>query len=134
MTQFSKNKRLRIYRKYNEHCAYCGVDLLYSQMEIDHIIPISNFNNTLFDNQNIPVFLKHLNECDVNHDDNLNPSCRKCNRFKSSFHLGLFRIELQKQVERAEKTSSNFRFSLMYGLIKKTNKQITFYFENQIKQ
>ena len=32
--------RQKIYDKYNGHCAYCGKELTFEQMQVDHIEPI----------------------------------------------------------------------------------------------
>lgn len=32
-----KKDRLKIYEKYNGHCAYCGCELNYKDMQVDHI-------------------------------------------------------------------------------------------------
>lgn len=59
----SKEKRLKIYNKYNGRCAYCGCKLEYKDMQVDHIIPqrIAGSTNDL---------------------DNLMPTCRTCNHYK----------------------------------------------------
>lgn len=126
---FSREKRKQIYAKYDGHCAYCGDPIEYSKMQVDHIIPKSNFENTMRKGVNIPSFLKHLGIEDVNHDDNLNPSCAKCNKFKDSFHLELFRKELYKQLERANKYSANYRFAKKFNQVQETPQKIIFYFE-----
>ena len=33
---------MKIYRKYQGHCAYCGKQMVYSEMQIDHIVPKLN--------------------------------------------------------------------------------------------
>jgi 5-methylcytosine-specific restriction endonuclease McrA len=36
----SKKMRLEVYNKYNGHCAYCGKELEYKDMQVDHLIPV----------------------------------------------------------------------------------------------
>jgi len=124
-------KQLReiVFNKCNEHCAYCGEELEYKNMQVDHIIPQRNFLIDITSESRTPGFLKHLTAKDLNHIDNLNPSCRICNKRKDTFHLELFRKEIASQVERAIKSSSNYRIAKRYGLIKETPKPIVFYFE-----
>lgn len=43
-----KDIRKQIYDKYQGHCAYCGCELEYKDMQIDHITPI--FHNIKGDN------------------------------------------------------------------------------------
>jgi hypothetical protein len=124
-----KIDRSRIYEKCNGHCAYCGEEILIKDMQVDHIIPKRNFSLQVKNKFNVPDFLKHLAEFDVNHIDNLLPACRSCNNYKSTFHLELFRSELGKLAERLNKTSSIYRISKRFGNIIENNKPIIFYFE-----
>ena len=132
-----KEIRKRVYKKYKGCCAYCGNKIEYKSMQVDHIIPQSNFATDTFNERikdlRVPNFLKHLDKNDVNHIDNLNPSCRKCNNFKSSFTLELFRSELSCQLERTRKTSSNYRRALQFGQVVETPKPIKFFFEQMFK-
>lgn len=129
--------REKIYWKFKGCCSYCGEKILYKSMQVDHMIPQSNYNYDISDDRikdlRIPNFLKHLTEGDVNHIDNLYPSCRKCNNFKSSFTLEIFREQLEEQLQRAIKTSSNFRRALQYNQVKLTPQPIVFHFETMIK-
>lgn len=122
------DKRLDIYGKFKGHCAYCGLKIKFKDMQVDHIIPKSFFHIHLRNHWQ-PEFLKHLGDDDVNHIDNLFPSCRKCNGFKKTFPLHLFRSELEMQVKRTIKTSTNYRFAKLYNQVVETPKPIVFYFE-----
>ena len=124
---FKKDIREAVFNKYNGHCAYCGDKL--KRMQIDHIIPQSNFLMHVENNYDVPKFLNHLTENDVNHIDNLNPSCQICNKAKDTFSLRFFKTELQEQLNRAKKYSRNYRFALKYGQVIETPKPIVFYFE-----
>ena len=35
-----KKVRVKVYRKYDGHCAYCGCGLEYKMMQVDHVRPI----------------------------------------------------------------------------------------------
>lgn len=133
----NKYIREKVYLKFKGCCSYCGNKILYRTMQVDHIIPQINFkydtSNDRIKDIRIPNFLKHLTEEDVNHIDNLYPACRKCNNFKSSFTLETFRSELQKQLERARKTSSNYKRALQFGQVIETPKPIVFHFEKVLK-
>lgn len=124
-----KNKELRekVFNKYDGKCAYCGDKLI--KMQVDHIIPQRNFLESILKKYDIPVFLKHLKEGDVNHIDNLNPSCAVCNKFKDTFSLRVFRRELQDQFNRAKKYSRNLRFALKFNQVVETPSEIVFHFE-----
>lgn len=36
----SKSKREAVYRKYDGHCAYCGREIAYKDMQVDHFLPL----------------------------------------------------------------------------------------------
>ena len=123
-----KKDRLKIHAKCNYNCGYCGNPITVKEMQVDHIIAQSNFSSYL-NTRFAPTFLSHLTEFDVNHFDNLMPSCRYCNNHKASHHLELYRSEIFEQVKRLNKYSSNYRIAKRYGLIEETVKPIIFYFE-----
>jgi len=130
-----KIDRIKVYEKYHAHCAYCGEFIKMKDMQVDHIIPQNEFIIYIKNNFRVPVFLQHLTVNDLNHIDNLNPSCRVCNKWKSTFDLELFRSELQAQVERLNLRSANYRMAKKYQLIQENIIPIKFHFEtiNTIK-
>lgn len=36
--QLTKSERTAIYNKYSGHCAYCGKEIEYKDMQVDHLI------------------------------------------------------------------------------------------------
>lgn len=64
---FSKKIRQQVYDKCNGHCAYCGREIAYSDMQVDHIHPQYKGGKDDF--------------------ENLLPSCRMCNFRKGSNSL-----------------------------------------------
>jgi len=127
-----KPDRQAIYDKLNGHCAYCGETIELKDMQVDHVIPKSNFDRYKKNNNyRVPEFLHHLSIDECNHMDNLFPSCRKCNNFKASFDLELFRYELSQQIVRLNKTSANYRTAKRFGQIQETIHPIVFYFEQR---
>ena len=121
--------RNKIIKKFGGNCAYCG-EKLTDTWNIDHIIPKSNFEETI-KNKNQPVFLKHLKSGDVDHDDNLFPSCASCNRYKDSYSLRQFRKELGKLVWRLNERTTIYRIAKRFELIEEKNIKILFYFEKK---
>lgn len=126
-----KKLRLKVYNKYDGHCAYCGERIEYNAMQVDHIIPQYNFVQQVTNKIWIPDFLLHLTVDDIDHIDNLNPACRVCNKWKNTHHLDLFRSELYEQLDRLNKRSSNYRIAKKYGQIKETPHKVEFYFEKE---
>ena len=126
---FSKSQRILIHDKFNGCCAYCGEPIKLNDMQVDHVVPQRDFYYLITKKHNIPKFLDHLEPQDCNHLDNLFPACRVCNKWKNTFHVELFRSEIEEQIKRLNKTSSNFRMAKKYGLVQETIKPITFHFE-----
>lgn len=122
-------RRQLVYDKFKGHCAYCGDEIKYKDMQVDHIIPKQFFIYHIDGKVKVPKFLKHLKHWNVNHSDNLNPSCRKCNLLKDTFSLEKFRFVLSQQLKRANEYSTNYRFAKKYGQVIETPKPIVFYFE-----
>jgi 5-methylcytosine-specific restriction endonuclease McrA len=126
---FNKTIREQIHQKYDGHCAYCGEEIKIKEMQVDHIIPQYNFISQVQKRWRIPPFLTHLKETDLHHIDNLMPTCRVCNKWKSAFDLEQFRREDYEQVKRLNDYSSNFRMAKKYGLVIENVTPIVFYFE-----
>ena len=106
----SKKIRQAVYDKYGGHCAYCGREIAYKDMQVDHIHPQYRGGKD-----------------DM---DNLNPACRMCNFRKGTFELEDFRNQITQQAETLCKTFQG-RMSLAYGLIERVDKPIVFYFEKK---
>ncbi|WP_075823973.1 HNH endonuclease [Clostridium perfringens] len=104
-----KKVREEVYKMYNGHCAYCGCELEYKDMQVDHVESLYWYNG-------------------ANDISNYKPTCRMCNFYKSTFTLEEFRKELLKIRERLEKVFV-YRLSRKYGLIEEIDKKIKFYFE-----
>jgi len=99
-------------------------------MQVDHCISQRNFEWHIRNQHKIPPHLSHLTLSHLNHFDNLMPSCRGCNKFKSAYDLESFRSELEAQVERLRKYKPTFKLAERFGLIECKPKRITFYFES----
>ena len=110
----AKANRTDIYNKFDGHCAYCGQGIEFKNMQVDHYWPQSRAHQKPDE--------------DNNRFENLMPSCRKCNNFKSSMRPEEFRNELQKQVERLRK-KAQFDRALRFNQVEINEKPIAFYFE-----
>lgn len=109
-----KIDRQSVYDKYNGRCAYCGLELPYEKMQVDHYWP---------------QLLKHLKPDENNNDiNNMNPSCRKCNIHKGGLRPEVWRSQLSRQVSML-KDNTQFSRALRFGQIKITESPIVFYFE-----
>ena len=109
--------RKEVYQKYNGHCAYCGTEIDFKAMEVDHLFPKSRVKYELRDEQpNVEI------------PENYMPSCRKCNRHKGSFKIEEWRKELSLQVSRLRK-SAQFDRARRFRQIQITESPIMFYYE-----
>jgi 5-methylcytosine-specific restriction endonuclease McrA len=120
--QNMKINRNEIWLKYGKKCAYCGVELTLKQMQVDHIEP--HWHN-LTETEAQRVKLKK-----GSHDvSNLNPSCSRCNKWKSTYSVEQFRKVIQSSLNRLERDTPNFRLARDYGLLIIQEKPVIFYFE-----
>jgi 5-methylcytosine-specific restriction endonuclease McrA len=121
-----KINRDEVYNKCGGHCAYCGVELTMKQMQVDHIEP---HWHTLSEQDALRSGITK-----GSHDiDNLNPSCSRCNKWKSTYSLETFRNIIQTSINRLERDTPNFRLARDYNLLNVTENKVIFYFENQNK-
>ena len=110
-----KEKREKIYNKFNGRCAYCGTEIKYNDMQVDHYWP---------------QFLAHFQpKLDNNRFENLMPSCRKCNIHKGGMKPEVWRKELERQVSML-RNNAQFDRALRFNRIQITEAlAIIFHFE-----
>lgn len=77
----SKSKRETVYRKYNGHCAYCGREIAYKDMQVDHFQPLRAWG---------------IEDAGTDELDNLMPACRMCNHYKRANSLETFRRYIEE--------------------------------------
>ena len=99
----SDNKKIKVYVKFDNHCAYCGVILTVNNRSIDHKQPISKGG--------------------TNNIKNLYPACTDCNTLKSSLSIEKFRRKIKETLK-----AFPVRIILKYYNINITNK-VLFYYE-----
>lgn len=112
-----KAEREQIYLKYNKHCAYCGKEIEYKDMQVDHLIPINGWN-----------------EKGTDDFENLMPSCRRCNHYKRANSLEGWRQMLESIPRRLERDNYIYKVALDYGLIEPKPHKVYFYFEKEREQ
>jgi len=116
----SRQKRLEVYAKYDGRCAYCGEDLPYKKMQVDHIVSKSR------------VKFKQISEERVNGLSNLNPSCGACNYYKGAKSLEGFR-KMMTTIHKRLKKIFIVRLALKYKILKLNDFDGLFYFEKKGK-
>ncbi len=112
----NKKLRMQVYEKYNGHCAYCGKEIEFKDMQVDHIRPQREWIEGLVEGK------------DINSIENLNPSCRRCNHYKRANPLEIFRYMLKSLHERVRKVYI-CKVAEDYGIIKIEPWDGKFYFE-----
>jgi 5-methylcytosine-specific restriction endonuclease McrA len=115
-----KINRQEVYDKCYGHCGYCGCEITFKEMQVDHIVSQFHFKLKLQE--------KYTNK-EMNDISNLLPTCRVCNKWKSSHSVEQFRKEIGEQLRRLNEYNPNFRFAKKYNLVQETPHPIKFYFE-----
>ena len=117
-----KINRNEVYKKYSGHCAYCGKELKFKEMQVDHIKAKST---------NKPIGKDiYGNFVYAGNDDiiNLNPSCRRCNHYKRAESLEYFRSMIKSIHERIH-DKYIVRVAEDYGIVQYQKWDGLFYFE-----
>lgn len=111
----TKRTRETVYAKYNGHCGYCGNVIEYKNMQVDHIYPkcLQNFS---------------VNAPNLDHIDNLMPSCRRCNHYKRAETVERFRKMMMTLHERLAEQYTT-KVAINYGIVVLKPFDGIFYFE-----
>ena len=109
----SKKKRETVYQKYGGHCAYCGREISYKGMQVDHFLPLRAWG------------IKEPWEDDIS---NLMPACRMCNHYKRANSLEMFRRYIA-EIPRKLRENYIYKVGVVYGNVVEHEKPITIYFE-----
>ena len=112
----TKEQRYQVYNKYNGRCAYCGCEIEYKDMQVDHLIPLCQSDNPDIDEKLWDM-------------ENLMPACRLCNHYKRSYTLEHFREAIEKIPFKLNRDSYIYRVGSKYGVVKSAEKKVIFLFE-----
>lgn len=129
----SKKQRIVLRARFGGRCAYCGEVLKEKGWHADHVEPV--LRKSVQDMQaaargkfKLKATGEVFNES-ANCLENLFPACAPCNLLKTTYSLEMFRKQISLQVERARKSSMNFRTAERFGQISIVEKPIVFWFE-----
>ncbi len=104
--------RKSIWFKYGCCCAYCGKEIEFNEMHVDHLVPLANGG--------------------VDNATNYMPSCDTCNLTKGTLSLEDYRNKIKHSVDDML-SSPTYKQCLNYGLIEpmhsNTIQDVVFYFE-----
>lgn len=115
--KLTKVERQTVYDKCAGHCAYCGKEITIKEMQADHVIPMEFYDA-----------YKAIGK-DIDTIDNMFPTCRSCNNYKSTLTLEKFRIAIERWPTVLDRDSVTYRNAVRYGLVKPEPHNIVFYFE-----
>jgi hypothetical protein len=104
-----KNLRREVFNKYDGRCSYCGLVIFIDKFQVDHLHPRANGGSNLI--------------------ENLMPSCRKCNHYKSTLSLEHFRDQMNTLQRRIDKIYI-VNVAVNFGIINYVPWSGVFYFEN----
>lgn len=107
--KLNKSERQQIYDMFDGHCAYCGYEIDFKDMQVDHIEPLE---------------LGGADEI-----DNMFPSCRSCNHYKHTLTIEKFRQQLENMPKVLMRNSVTFKNALRYGLVALEFSNVKFYYE-----
>lgn len=107
-----KKIRYEVYEKCNHRCAYCGCEITYKQMQVDHITPYD-----------------YSKEDYSNRVENLLPTCRSCNYYKHDYSLERFRHTLHTMWNKIYTRIPNVQIAYRFNIIGHVSDEIIFYFE-----
>ena len=113
----TKVERLQVYNKYGGHCAYCGREMEYKDMQVDHIEP-----QRIYTDKKI-----------ADRIENLNPSCRRCNHYKRARSIERYR-ELILKLHTKMRDIYLCKVAENYGIINIEPWDGKFYFEKTGKR
>lgn len=118
----SNRVRKQVYKKCDGRCAYCGKDMLFAQMQVDHLHP-TYWNWT--EEQILEAGITR----GTDHIENLMPACRRCNKWKDKHDIEGLRVQILKQPAMLLADSAGFKLLLDYGLVVTAEWDGKFYYE-----
>lgn len=108
----NKETRNKVYMKYLGRCAYCGKEIAYKDMQVDHLIPLNGYK-----------------EQGTDDFDNLMPSCRRCNHYKRANTIEGFRKLIEEIPSKLMRDNYIFKVGVDYGFFEPRNRKVQFYYE-----
>lgn len=109
----SKTTRQAVYLKYAGHCAYCGREIAYKDMQVDHFQPLRAWN---------------IEDAGADDISNLMPSCRMCNHYKRANSIETFRRYIS-EIPKKLRDNYIYKIGIVYGNVIEREKPVIFYFE-----
>ena len=122
---------MTVYNKCNGHCAYCGEQILITEMHVDHVKALRRKNK--YDRKTKKWERTGKVRCPQNDTiENMLPACAPCNLWKHSMTLEKFRKSVATQAEKLYKKSPGVRLLFRFGVLEYNDDPIKFYFETML--
>ena len=122
LRRLTKAQRLEVHDRYGGRCGYCGNPLGKSWC-CDHVEPVMRGWN---DAELARYGLKRGEHGPAN----WMPACARCNQWKASMSLELFRCEIRTQAARLLRDSPQYRLAHDFGVVKAVvSPRVRFHFE-----
>lgn len=122
-----KSIRQAVFNKFNGHCAYCGKELAYKDMQVDHAIA---FAQSVYGRDWFKVS-EMIYDGSINEIENLMPACRTCNFYKGGGDIEQFRTKIKSQLQHTCIDTFQARLAMQFGIITYKEWDGKFYFEKQ---
>ena len=119
--------RQRVWEKYNGHCAYCGKEIKYAEMQVDHAIPFAGE----WYGRDTEKVRQMIEDNSINDFSNLMPACRACNFYKGGGDIESLRYSVLNQLSVSCRSTFQTRLAIQYGMIEYHPWDGKFYFEKQ---
>lgn len=107
--RLSAKERKQVFDMYNGHCAYCGTEITFRGMQVDHKQPLRIGGEDAL--------------------ENMFPACRSCNHYKATLDIEKFREYLEGIPKRVRRDDIAFQVGERYGLTCAYEIPVKFYFE-----
>lgn len=132
----TKKQRKIVWDKSGGKCWYCGCQLPEKGWHADHFWPVIRELTRVQNPPGSQYSHKHVCKGEMyraanDHIENMVPACAPCNNFKFTYPVEFFREELEAQIDRARRSSVNFRNAERFGLIEIKPVKVVFWFEQQ---
>lgn len=108
--KLTKAERQQVYDKCAGHCAYCGCELAYKDMQVDHVIPLRRGGEDII--------------------DNMLPACRSCNHYKHTFKPEDFRRYIEEIPNRLLRDNIPYQVGVRFGIIR-PEQEVKFWYEKE---
>lgn len=109
----NQKTRQKVYQKYDGHCAYCGREIDYKDMQVDHFQPLRAWG---------------IEDSGTDNLSNLMPSCRMCNHYKRANSIETFRRYIS-EIPKKLRENYIYKVGVVYGNVTENEKPIVFYYE-----